>query len=112
MTGDSMDEMTMQPGQELDALVARVIGWISWTGETPAYSTDPAAAMEAWGWLEENMPESWGVPLALTRDYYSNAPSVVFRRKGVDMVISGETYSHAIALAVVKAGKEMEKNEG
>jgi hypothetical protein len=103
---------TMQPGRELDALVARVIGWngVSWTGESPAYSTDPAAAMQAWAWLEENNP--WKRPdtiaFALTRDD-DGRPSVlhIYGYDEYETITTGNDYPHVIALAVVKAGKAL-----
>lgn len=75
------------------------------------YSTHIEDAMEAWAWLEENNP--WDGGLALYRASYNNLPTVVkayFREgKNYDVFIQGETYPHAISLAVIEAAKEVRK---
>lgn len=130
--------VTLQPSRELDALVARVMGWtnIHWTdteyglhpfGKEPGsnngggvmlpfFSADGKAAMDAWAWLEENKPESWE-RLVLGRDDNSR-PAVVeiaggsqFEGHFIEPIAAGKTYPHAIALAVVEAGKVIGGND-
>lgn len=127
--------VTIQLGRELDALVAKVMGW-EWTPEgtvieplrykgynlryfddiIPHYSTDPATAMQAWEWLEQNNPwqsedgaidrqlllgidhrESDGKPCVLFYDWHLDFPPDVF--------VKGVAYPHAIALAVIEVGR-------
>lgn len=157
--------VTLQPGRLLDAQVAQVMGRLSdkvlaelkqrgvgvpdekdmdgrYIGSSPwenvlRYSTDPAAAMEAWAWLEENHPwveqgNDWpwqqGIKAAilLGKDYIGQEdnprPSVLVMQRaewwsfpdneieegtkeGYCFYIPGDTYPHAIALAVAEAGK-------
>lgn len=83
-------DVTMQPGRELDALVAKVMHRANVVNHPdlaiyseaiesardipPAYSTVIAVAMEAWAWLEENNP--WeGSTLLLGR--FDNIESVL-----------------------------------
>lgn len=127
---------TTQPGRLLDAQVAQIMGRLSdkvlaelkqrgigapeerdmygrYVGSSPwenvsRYSTDPAAAMEAWAWLEENNP--WKRPdtiaFALTRDD-NGSPSVlhIYGYDEYSTIAIGSTYPHAISLAVCEAGK-------
>lgn len=155
----------MQPGTELDALVARVMGWrwlackpmdssagplvrfiaspninyraqiatgnevraSDWDKTLPHFSADPAAAMEAWAWLEEHNPwehnREGKADLMLGRygddskpavfimaerwEYYPEAYNGGYSGKLPNMAISGTTYPHAIALAIVEAGKAL-----
>lgn len=131
-----------QPGRLLDAQVAQVMGRLSdkvlaelkqrgvgvqdendmdgcyvgspWENVL-RYSTDLAAAMEAWEWLEEHNP--WGgadADLFLGR--YTNAWDNIIRQPAVIRYIDyeelgpvaiGTTYPHAISLAVVEAGRAL-----
>lgn len=104
--------VTMQPSLELNQLVAKMIGW---TGEPlPRFSIDPAAAMEAWAWLEENNPWSEAT-LMLGRDKDTGNPAVI--RWDVDdgywhnwqpeVIATGTTYPHAIALAILEVGRHL-----
>lgn len=127
----------MQPGRELDALVARVMGQSVTFPES--YSEEDEPAMQAWAWLEENHPwtqqgNAWpwqqGIKAAilLGRDYSGQEdnprPSVLVMQRadwwcfpddeieegtkeGRCFFIPGTTYPHAIALAVVEAGKAL-----
>lgn len=86
----------------LNSQVADIIGWEG-NRPTPAYSTDPAAAMEAWEWLENNNPWKPSV-LALMRS--EGNPAVVrIDYEPMNEIAFGVSYPHAIALAVVEAGK-------
>ena len=113
----------MKPGRELDKLVAEIMGWaevrqnpeypkfaIDWDGFTPRdisgfrsripdFSTESAAAWAAREWLERYYTPG-GV--CLVRDL-DNSPSVVTLDRGeLDKTLArGESYPHAIALAVV-----------
>lgn len=115
-------KVTMQPEDELDALCAVVMGLITGPiveivggkginakGDSillPCVSTDDAFAMQAWAWLEENHPwKKDGDTLALMR--YDDKPSVC-RLMGYDLfetVAVGDTYPHAISLAILEVGK-------
>jgi len=93
----------MPPGPELDAAVARVMG----VPPGKAYSTDEAAALEAWEWLEKSNPLA-DVYLMRGRAYVSMGGESIDRdyfingRKGRQgFYVQGETYPHTIALAVV-----------
>lgn len=93
----------LQPGPKLDVLVTSI------TDVEGSPSTDPATAMEAWEWLEENHP--WdGYTLALLKpSKYDYRPGVYLVGYTLEGVISqGQDYPHAIALAVVRAGKALE----
>lgn len=114
--------VAMQPGRELDELVARVMGWTDLRkahgyplmgyppGEAkmgidaelcvvPRYSTHDSDAIQALEWLKENNPwENYG-PMVLHR---LKLPTFVF------WTSDGNTrayYPLYIALAVVEAGK-------
>lgn len=90
---------TLQPGPELDILVARAMGKLN----VLSYSTDSRFAMQAWEWLEENNP--WKPDyLALMR---FSKPCVCQVYYEINELTTGQTYPHAIALAVVEAGKVM-----
>ena len=133
----------MQPGRELDRLVAEAIGlpildydehrgdhaWLNdpanypyitngagewlifWVapntvGKTWSPSTNIDLAMKAWTWLEDNYPKTWG-QIALMRDSNTNRPCVVRIEWEVQANVSeGDTYPHAISLAVIEAAKE------
>lgn len=104
----------MQPGRELDAAVARVIlgeEYDEWSMLLD-YSTAPAAALLAWAWLEEHHPwtDAWGeIRLFLGRDYYKRPAVFTLFDYRLDKCIAvGTTYPHAVALAVVEAGKALE----
>jgi len=111
----------MKTGRELDKLVAEVMGRrvVAVEGDyvlatepgkpydkLPEYSTDGNAAWEAWEWLEQNNPfdESlimgrlWHpAPDELTAEF---TPFV--GRYGLDDIVAwGDTYPHAICLAVL-----------
>lgn len=132
----------MKPGRELDKAVAEAMGWTEVSPNpdypklarddlegfvprdlsgfrlrVPNYSTDIAAAMKAWEWLEQNHPwapsnlmlgkgELWD-EAGCKSTYYC-----VFIANGMweadewesphlTPVSKGETYPHAIALAVL-----------
>lgn len=115
----------IEPGRELDSLVAKVMGWTNiaeygydardryyqgpaglppnhsteFTLAIPKYSTDPAAAFDAWEWLDKNYP---GLMLGRRED---GKPSVCGVQYDVETFTIGETYTHAIALAVVRVGE-------
>lgn len=133
----------MQPGRELDRLVAEVMGYsnIHWTDTEyglhpfgtepgggqggvmlPFFSEDNKAAMEAWAWLEENHPWKYsgadkatillgrnipGKPSVLIMcDYWDGGiPTEAYYSELGNFHIPGNTYPHAISLAV-KAAKE------
>lgn len=90
--------VTMQPGPELDALVARVMG--NKLSYIPDYSTRISPAMEAWTWLVYNCNNSqcW---LHSGKD----GQHIVKFDTNIDAVVSSISWQHAIALAVVEAGK-------
>jgi hypothetical protein len=112
----------MEPERELDKLVAKIIaqrGRIALP-----YSTDMGAAWKAWEWLEQNHPWQPSAPMlgkALQFDetgYQNIHPSVLlggtwwegeFEQLKLKVVARGETYPHAIALAVVEVGKCLQK---
>lgn len=104
--------VTLQPGPELDALVAKVMGWtISELDGAFMPSTNSTAAMLAWEWLGKNHPWSEDtVFLGLE----TNAWEGIYEQPAVFRYIDygelgpicvGQTYPHAISLAVVEAGK-------
>lgn len=84
-----------------------VIRWVS------HYSADIADAWVAWEWLEENHP--WEL-ISLHRDTETGKPCVAvvdYMPKGLEDTgqlkqfrFQGETYPHAICLAVIEAGKQ------
>lgn len=137
----------MQPGRELDRLVAEVIGelmsshpgfyWQEYATESgdggdgfscprcgksvsdpdestegdcyKSYSTHIEDAMEAWAWLEEN--HTWGLIVLGRVD--DGKPAVLeiitgsqFEGCSIEPIAVGDTYPHAIALAV-KIKKEV-----
>lgn len=120
----------MKPGRELDKLVALVFGWKEWEFGNPGrdgqeafryktlvppeydgsdlqhlsmiipyYSTDMRAAWRAWEWLEQYYTTG-GVCLVRGLD---SAPSVITLDRGCldNTLATGESYPHAIALAVL-----------
>lgn len=114
----------MEPGRELDEEIAKILGWTSVEDgfgvrdrkmkSIPNYSTDWAAAGEAWEWLEENHP--WeGLCLWLGHNCPDCTPCVFVTRENgktdEDFYVFGQTYPHAIALAVVEAAKVIKENE-
>lgn len=128
----------MKPGREFDKVVAEAMGYADLrrgrlAGElyghhptrskskdelryVPHYSTDTAASMEAFGWLEENHPwlylDRWGGQKAdLLLGRKDGKPAVYVMRSywdssnmdgGVNLAITGETYPHAICLAILE----------
>jgi len=133
---------SLQPGQELDTLVAKAMGWKLINPETTAhksgyrwlkpdghkvgsiwFSATIELAWIAWEWLEQNQP--WGAVAlsrgALDQDYYAEQygfrarlfeklegsyprVKVLQTKKGKLLAtfdIPGESYAHAICLAVV-----------
>jgi hypothetical protein len=125
----------MRPGRELDKLVFEAMGgkvdttkrsiggnptWIDkngfqyYEGEYSP-STDIDQAMDLWEWLEKESP--WG-QIALGRS--KGQPCVLqllppvtknFPHSwGIEEVATGETYPHAICLAVLEAKKEEEED--
>lgn len=122
----------MKPGRELDKLVAGAMGWTNVDSEDypglgvvyrgfppgknisdflPHYSADWAAAGQAWEWLEQNHPwrtGEWQEDICLGRNS-TGQPSVIILEMQLDNkpneYIMGQTYPHAIALAVVEAAK-------
>lgn len=111
--------VTLQPGRELDIQVMRVMHRVNVAnhlrlavyskvidsgGDAPPFSTNLTVAMGAWAWLEDNHP--WkGDTLALMR--YDNKPSVcrLMDYDMIDTVATGDTYPHAIALAILEISK-------
>lgn len=96
----------LQPGPKLDTLVTLI------TDIEGKPSTDSAAAMQAWEWLENNKPREWE-RIALIRDD-DRIPAVVeigdncaLETPGYYVVslVIGQTYPHAICLAVVEAAR-------
>lgn len=107
----------MKPGRELDAKVAEAMGWtevknsgayIGYIGLHPVkgenyvipfFSIDAKAAMDAWEWLEKNKPWFW---VSLQRDNEGN-PAVYRHNPNGNRteVASGDTYPHAICLAIL-----------
>lgn len=109
------------PGRDLDKLAAEVMGYADfwqdrrtglWYGyhpdhtnleddriPIPQFSTDGYAAWEAWEWLEKN---TLHYSLCLTRAW-NDEPAVFIMNGGVvdTLLAKGESYPHAIALAVV-----------
>jgi len=146
----------MQPGRELDKLVAGAMGQtdfihpsFEWAEETledgdgwgdfvcprcgaskgdtgpcvKHYSTSWEDAGQAWEWLEENHPWGLDAELLLSRWGQAMAPAVRVARTHLEdgaivengkyflcreqiVAIPGDTYPHAIALAVIEATKE------
>jgi len=117
----------MKSGKELDELVAKALGWRSemygspqtlengyrawyWGDFNP--STDIKAAWIAWEWLEKNHP--WGPRVFLSLCRSREHPTVRLSQRGEweEIVayreVIGESYPHAICLAVVLATKETE----
>lgn len=109
----SWSEVPLEDGDGWD-------GWICprcWTSEKDKenpcikmYSTDIRKAMEAWEWLEQNNPwgqiafsRSKGQPcvLQLSPPFTRNFPN----SWDVEEITVGESYPHAIALAVIKASE-------
>lgn len=95
--------VAMQPGRELDALVAKVMGQHYVDLWECRYSVDGRAAMQAWAWLEENHP--WKIDGASVALMYYDSPSVCLVGNYAELLVAGIDYPHAIALAVVEAGK-------
>lgn len=114
----------MKPGRELDRLVAEAMGWtevrasgvyigyigIHPKGENyvvPFFSVDMNQAMVAFGWLEKNKPWFW---VSLQRDN-EGVPAVYRHGPNGDRreIASGESYPHAICLAILAAKEEANK---
>lgn len=95
--------MNQQPGRELDKQVAEVMGTIPPLDSMFAikpYSTRVDMAMEAWEWLEKNNP--WNESLIMGRLHRQQGFDPFVGRYGLDDIIAwGETYPHAICLAVL-----------
>lgn len=118
----------MKPGRDLDKLVAEAMGQ---KGRIALpYSTDIGAAWIAWEWLEKNNPWLWEESLhakaQISLGRGDEKPSVFIHRTVDDynfyipgqsgsamrksnLYIPGESYPHAIALAVVEADKWLRK---
>lgn len=71
----------------------------------PHYSTDIAAAWEAWEWLESHFRSAGYERPCLTEalDDEADRPSVVLRHRDeiTETLAIGQTYPHAICLAVL-----------
>lgn len=76
------------------------------------YSTDAAAAMEAWAWLEANNP--WESEEGLFLGRYTDAWKDIIKQPAVMRYVGyeeigpvavGTTYPHAISLAILEAAK-------
>lgn len=120
--------ITMQPGLELDIEVVKAMHRVNVknypdlstyteaiekaTGDAPPFSTNPTVAMGAWEWLEKNNP--WKeTSLMLGRDFFTEKPAVIkwddpYSEWEAETIAEGDTYPHAISLAVVKAAKVKE----
>jgi hypothetical protein len=121
----------IQPGRELDRLVAEAMGWIDvtpygtdandryyrgWAGVRPGqihsltfaipdFSTEWEFAGEAWEWLVKNHP--WKPSNIFLTQYRQQAQVVRLDISNKWTAISeGDTYPHAIALAVVAAANQ------
>lgn len=122
----------MKPGKELDKLVAEAMGYGSfWLDKeagqwyafhpdhtnlederipVPQFSTDGYAGWEALGWLEKNHP--WE-QVALSRraghpcilELLSPATKNFPNSWGIEEIAVGETYPHAICLAILRSKK-------
>lgn len=112
----------MKPGRELDKAVAEAMGYGNFwqdpqTGEwyahhpnhtnleddrmpIPQYSAEGYPAWELWDWLEENNPFPW---ISMQRDN-EGEPAVYHHNLngGRREIASGDTYPHAICLAVLR----------
>lgn len=108
----------VKPGRELDKLVAEAIGQKG--SIALPYSTEMGAAWQAWEWLEENKPGGWEwVLLGLSSISEKPAVQIMESRDNtekegwliwvVELETEGESYPHAIALAVVEADKWLRK---
>lgn len=115
----------MQPGPELDALVARVIDWEKIKppkpaafDEMPHFSHSYSGFLGLWEWLEKNHPwrYPWGdradISLSRGRVYVNQSgpngvPDCDYTqaRKGYNFYFQGNTYPHAVSLAVVEVGR-------
>lgn len=105
----------IKPGRELDELVTKAMGLDivdddDWGPDGPRqWSTDPAVALEAWDWLEKHNP--WphsALYLGRHPDVDSTPPGVIVSFLddiGNLKIWVGETYPHAIAIAIVEVGK-------
>lgn len=110
----------MKPGDELDEKVADIVypnwrdnfGKPDWS-DLPHYSTKIGDAWKVWEWLEQNHP--WGprVHLSLCRGGVNReSPAVRLSQTGewgeiiADREVVGESYAHAICLAVLLATVE------
>lgn len=117
-------KVKMKPGLELDKSTAQAMGWtqlkanersgvVYWyglrpggteAGVIPGYSIDGVAAWKAWEWLEKNNP--W-LRVSLQRDNEGNPTVYRHSPNGQRIeVASGETYAHAICLAILEATKK------
>lgn len=91
-------------------------GWGATIKCVPAFSTIMNAAMEAWEWLEQNHPQGGTLILGKASEYdelgypRNGRPGVCRVTSGwpcnnIEPVATGETYPHAICLAVLEASK-------
>lgn len=121
----------MKPGRELDKLVAEAMGYTSLKqgrlpGElyghhparsssedelryVPHYSTDGKAAWEAWEWLEQNHPIIKNGKHSIALGRLRGKEALVYTEYGGevdDIIATGETYPHAICLAVLATKEE------
>jgi hypothetical protein len=99
----------MKPGRELDAKVAEAMGRL----DVPEFSTDPDLAIEGWKWLEENNPWSRillgengnGKPSVIVIENWDDGFPQYYDRAGENFAIPGESYSHAICLAIIEVAR-------
>lgn len=113
----------MEPGSKLDIAVAKAIGWTNINGiegfdinQTQSivldFSTSMNAAMVAFEWLEQHHPWGSRIQIALCREFYSKEPSVLIWEIGelgeveAERSITGDTYPHAICLAILDSAKK------
>lgn len=96
----------MKPGRELDKLVAKIVGY---PGRIPPqYSTSSVKAIELFEWLEQNNP--WDGSLIMGRLFRQQGFGPFIGRYGLDDVIAwGDTYPHAICLAILEVAKVIER---
>lgn len=106
-----------QPGMDLDIRVMRAIHRInvisyptlavyseaidSAAGDAPPFSTDPAVAMGAWMWMVKQ-----GFRPQLKSDI--NEHLVTANYRGTAKTVASSDFCHAIALAILEAGKAFE----
>jgi hypothetical protein len=119
-----LEYRSMKPGRELDAEIAKLLGWTNvkldcwafygkgWYGThpnlertvIPHYSTEIKEAWGAWEWVEENKPE-WELNYALSKNA-DDIPALLGYEKldgqwYCEELLTGETYPHLICLAAL-----------